>query len=143
MNLYDIHNKGTGAYITSIRLAELHEVGNFTFDLYEYRDVTPGPDDELPPGLPPRFGGRRLLTKLEWRKLLTPEENGAFDKLRANVETMVLPSEELRDEIRTAVNMWGEATVMDLDDPAQERGFGLMVALGKMAPYRIKEILNG
>jgi hypothetical protein len=138
MPTYDIYKKSSGEKVYDFEAAAVHELAAFPYTEYEYRERIHVYDMSVTV-----FGGRRKLTKLEWRKLLTDEENKAFDKLRATVETMQLPSEELRDDVRTSMNKYEEATVMDLDDPAQARGFGLMVALGKMAPYRIAEILNG
>lgn len=139
MPIFDVVEKSTGAHRYEFTADSSHELADFPLGLYDYRErVIAHPDLTVQ-----MFDGRRKLTKLEWRKLLTDEENKAFDKLRATVETMPLPSEDLRDDVRTSMNKYEEATIMDLDDPAQARGFGLMVALGKMAPYRIQEILNG
>lgn len=143
MKHYEIYEKASGAFIMPAQLAELVELGPYTFDKYEYREVIQQPDDPLPSSKPPVFGGVRKLTKLQWRKLLLAEEEEAFDEIRATVETMQLPAGVTRAMVRTVVNRFNEATIMDLDDPDQARGFGLLVVLGKMAPYRIKEILNG
>lgn len=140
---FEIYDKATGLLVMPIQLDALHEVGNYTFDLYEYRDVTPSAD--APPAQMPApiFGGKRQLTKLEWRKLLLPAEEQAFDEVRATVETMALPDAIPRALVRTFVNRYNEATVMDLDDHDQADGFKLLVALGKMNPSRIPVILNG
>lgn len=90
------------------------------------------------------FGGRRKLTKLEYRKLLRPAEEVKFDRIRATFETEPAYSAAVRDMIRTFDNKYSEATVMDLDDPDQPRGLMLFLSLGALeGPNRILEILNG
>lgn len=99
---------------------------------------------DMPKDPAPRLYSTRRITKLQWRRLMTPEEEMAFDKLRATFEIDPRFSDFQRDQIRTFANKYSEATEMDLDDPDQHKGLLLFVSLGILSSVdRVTEILNG
>lgn len=138
MTTYRVYPKGSTVLAYEYSADAPVEWNEYPFASFDH---VAQPAPPLPAG--GMYGGRRKLTKLEWRKLLLASEEEAFDEIRANVETMTLPDGVPRSKVRTYVHRYEEATLMDLDDSDQAAGFGLLVALGKMDPSRIQVILNG
>jgi hypothetical protein len=141
MKTYEVFEIATGELCYRYTNTSQVELDAYPSDRYEQRPVDEAPVEPQLSSMTV-YNGRRKLTKLEWRKLLHADEEEAFDQIRATVETMDLPGYLPRSVLRTFVNRYNEATVMDMDDPDQERGFGLLVAMGLMQYNRIKEILN-
>lgn len=85
---------------------------------------------------------QRELSKREWRLLFTDLERPPIDKFNAQFEANALLTEEQRDDIRSGLEDYKSATVVNKDDPATARMLGLYVALGLIAPNRPAEILS-
>ena len=102
------------------------------------------PDAPDAPGEDTRkFGGRRILTKLEFRSLFPAHALKAIDRFEAQFEQAPFLTDEQKDDIRTAFKDYNEAEVVDLDHPRWPSGLGMYVALGMMTAEEVQEVLNG
>ncbi len=88
------------------------------------------------------ISGQRELSKREWRLLFTDIERPLIDKFNATFETNVYLNEAQRDSIRSGLEDYKSASVVNKDDPATAAVLGLYVALGILAPHRPAEILS-
>ena len=91
--------------------------------------------------MPRIYGGRRILTKFEFRKLF-PSEIKAIDKFAATFEAMPLP-DVIKDDIRTGLLDYEMSGNVNLDEPATIKGVNMYVQLGLLTPKRMIEVLNG
>lgn len=138
MTVYNVIRRSDGVRVTGYSADQAISDGPYSFDLYDHIPVLEEVLHE------PIFGGRRKLTKLEYRKLLHSDEEMGFDRVRATFETDANFTSAQKDMIRTLDSKYREATLMDLDDPDQEKGLQFFLSLGVLSDAsRIKEILNG
>lgn len=92
-----------------------------------------------PEAPPPDASGE--LTKREWRLLFTDVERPKIDRFNATFETSPYLTEEQRDDVRSGLEDYKAATVVNKDDPATAQVLGLYVALGLLEAHRPAEIL--
>lgn len=139
MRTFEVTRKTDAQVVDRYRADSPIEWQGMEFDTHTHTDVS-----ATSPAAPrvTIYGGRRKLTKLEFRALLTSAEQQAIDKFEARFESMPFP-EDVKDRIRTGIVKRKEATIMDLDEPDISTGLGLHVALGNLAYSRISEIVNG
>ena len=83
----------------------------------------------------------RELSKREWRLLFTDLERPAIDRFNATFEGNAYLTEDQRDAVRSGLEDYKAATVVNKDDPATATVLGLYVALGILAVHRPAEIL--
>lgn len=87
-------------------------------------------------------GGRRVLTKNEFRKLFTFDERTVMDEFEDTYDSLGLTDAVVRN-LRTGYKDYADAQDIDLDDA----GVGIMLTvlsqLGKLEKSRIGEVLNG
>jgi hypothetical protein len=139
MATFIVTDKATGNVVTTYNHDVAIELGPYTFDLYSHTTSETAEDAFVEPV----FKGKRHLTKLEFRKLLRPNEEVAMDKIRAKFESMAF-TEAQKDAIRVINNKYQEATYIDLDDAANAQGLGFFAQLGALDNFeRVQEILNG
>lgn len=100
------------------------------------------PDDPLIVSQP-KFGGKRILTKLEFRSLFKKATIQIIDWFEVHFEGMPNLLEEQKNEIRTAFVDYHQAEEVSLDDPRWAPGLGLYVALGYMTQEELEEVLRG
>jgi hypothetical protein len=102
--------------------------------------------DSVPAQLPEvtrKFGGRRNLTKLEFRSLFSPQAIKAIDRFETQFEQSQFLTDEQKDEIRTSFKDYNAAEYVDLDHPKWPSGLAMYVAFGYMTPEEVQEVLNG
>lgn len=83
----------------------------------------------------------REVTKREWRLLFTALERPPIDRFNAKFESDPALTEAQRDDVRSGLEDYKAASVVNKDDPATAQMLGLYVALGLLAPNRPAEIL--
>lgn len=88
------------------------------------------------------YGGRRLLSKIEWRRLFTEPERNVLDEFEATYTELGLPDELVR-ALRSGYKNYYAADDVSLDDTDVGMMLTAFVHLGKLEPYRIGEVLNG
>jgi hypothetical protein len=105
---------------------------------YDYAIV---PAQEAPRATP-IYGGRRLLTKNEFRKLFTFGERTLMDEFEDTYQSLGLPESVVRN-LRTGYKDYANAQDINLDDPGVSAMLGALIQLGKLAAQRFSEVLNG
>lgn len=93
--------------------------------------------------IPFKFGGRRLLTKLEFRSLFPVMALKSIDRFQTQFEQSAFLTDAQKDDIRTSFKDYDEALDVDLDDPRWGPGLGLYVGLGYMTEQEVAEVLRG
>jgi len=88
------------------------------------------------------ISGSRELTKREWRLLFTDVERSMIDRFNATFETNTNLTEPQRDAVRSGLEDYNAAAVVNTDDPATAVVLGLYVALNILAAPRPAEILS-
>jgi hypothetical protein len=88
------------------------------------------------------YGGRRQLTKLEFRRLFTPEELGAVDEFNACYTSIELPAPTVK-LIRSGLEDFSVAQEVNLDDPSVGAMLGLYSAFGLLTAERISGVMRG
>jgi hypothetical protein len=92
-----------------------------------------------------RFGAiasNRELSKREWRLLFTDIERPLIDKFNATFENNPMLTEEQRDAIRSGLEDYKAASILNKDDPATCAMLWLYISLGILTPNRVSEILS-
>lgn len=138
MPTFNVHKKSTGELVYQFDSEDLKIWDLFPESDFEYSLATENADK--PTSL---YGGRRVLTKLEYRRLFTFEERMAIDSFTANYLDIAFLSAEQKSAIRTSLQDYADAQDINLDDADTVRGIGLYVQFGLIAPHRISEVLNG
>ena len=83
----------------------------------------------------------RELSKREWRLLFSDVERPAIDRFNATLEANPMLTEPQRDAVRSGLEDYKAATVVNKDDPATAQVLGLYVMLGILDAARPAEIL--
>lgn len=83
----------------------------------------------------------RELTKYAWRLLFTDSERQQIDRFNATFEVNPNLTEAQRDGVRSGLEDYKAATLVDKDNPATADVLGLYVMLGVLEPNRPAEIL--
>ncbi len=87
--------------------------------------------------------GAVALTKLQFRRLFSPEERIKVDAFNVSFENHPLLSKDQKASIRTALADYNVASDIRLDDAATIAALYMYEALGLIAFGRAKEILGG
>ena len=104
----------------------------YDFAVYNHIAVEP----EAPPP-----DASRELSKRDWRLLFTDAERPKIDRFNATFETNQDLTEDQRDAVRSGLEDYKAATVVNKDDPATAKVLGLYVLLGILDAHRPAEIL--
>ena len=142
MSIYVVTDKATGQEVTRYCSSQIVErINDVDLPLSDF-DHTEFFED-APVVQTTKFGGRRILTKLEFRSLFSDATIKWIDRFEAQFEGHAYLTDEQKDDIRTAFSNYHEATDVNLDDPRWPPGLGLYVALGGMDAAEVNEVLNG
>lgn len=138
--IYDVIRKSDGEKAYEYQADAPVEWNGFPFAEFDH---APRPDEVKEVVIATKFGGRRILTKLEFRSLFSPATLKWIDRFEAQFENYAYLTDDQKDSIRTAFKDYQEATFVDLDDPRWLPGLGLYVALGGMDQDEVTEVLRG
>lgn len=136
--IYDVIRKSDGEKVTSYAAMAVYES---EWPLSEFDHVERQEDAVVADAR--KFGGRRILTKLEFRSLFPESALKEIDRFEAQFEQAAFLTDDQKDSIRTSFNDYHEAKDVDLDDPRWLPGLGLYVSLGMMTAEEVTEVLNG
>lgn len=136
MPVFRVLDKATKATVYAYSSDVAVDFPEFPFAAYDHiEQIAINPDrsiDQLP---------GRELSKYEWRRLFTDAERLAIDRFNATFESNAMLTEPQRDAVRSGLEDYKAATVVNKDDPATGSVLGLYTALGILAPGRAAEIL--
>lgn len=138
--IYDVIRKSDGEKAYEYQADAPVEWNGFPFAEFDH---APRPDEVEEVVIATKFGGRRILTKLEFRSLFSPATLKWIDRFEAQFENYAYLTDDQKDSIRTAFKDYQEATFVDLDDQRWLPGLGLYVALGGMDQDEVTEVLRG
>ncbi len=132
MTTWIVTNRSTGEVIHAYTADEPYPWDGMGFDVCNHIA-------EVPP--PPAPDPARELSKREWRLLFTDIERPNIDRFNATLETNQNLTEPQRDAVRSGLEDYKAATIVNKDDPATAQVLGLYVMLGILAAHRPAEIL--
>lgn len=138
--IYSVINKASGLKVYEYQNETPVEWAGFEFATHDH---VPVQVDPLETPTITKFGGRRILTKLEFRSLFTEATIKWIDRFEAQFEGYAYLTDAQKDDIRTAFANYHEAEEVNLDDPRWPPGLGLYVALGGMDAEEVAEVLRG
>lgn len=138
--IYDVIRKSDSAKVDEYQADAPVEWPGVPFSEFDHVERT---SNSVAAPTTTKFGGRRVLTKLEFRSLFSESTLKWIDRFEAQFEGYAYLTEDQKDTIRTAFKDYGEATQVDLDDPRWAPGLGLYVALGGMDQDEVAEVLRG
>lgn len=139
MPTFNVHEISTGKLVYQFEAESLTIRDSFPVSDYNYSQVAGNVESKNEYV----YGGRRILTKLEYRRLFTFEERMAIDSFTANYLNAPFLLEEQKSAIRTFRQDYADAQDINLDDADTIRGIGLYVQFGLIQPNRLAEVLNG
>lgn len=85
----------------------------------------------------------RILTHIDFRKLFTQEEEVMIDAFNSSYENNEAISARTKAVIRTGLNRFHQANVVNLDDTSIIPMLGLYASIGIIQNERIAEIIQG
>lgn len=138
--IYDVIRKTDGTKVYEYRADAPVEWVDFPFVEFDHKSR---PDEVVETIYQTRFGGRRILTKLEFRSLFSESTLKWIDRFEAQFEQLPFLTDDQKDNSRTAFKDYHEATFVDLDDPRWNPGLSMYVALGGMDESEVTEVLRG
>lgn len=136
--IYSVKSKATGEEVIRYSSSGIW-VGDWPLDSYDHAEV---PEISVVSDIR-KFGGRRTLTKLEFRSLFSESAIKAIDRFEVQFEQSAFLTDDQKDGIRTSYNDYHAAADVNLDDPRWVPGLGLYVTLGMMTAEEVTEVLNG
>lgn len=141
MTTFIVTNKATGVEVYRYGADAPVEWSGMSFADHDH---IPVPDEitEIVPRMT-KFGGRRLLTKLEFRGLFKEAALKSIDRFEVKFEQVTFLTDDQKDEVRTGFKNYNAASDVNLDDPRWIPGLGLYVALGMLNQDDMLEVLNG
>lgn len=131
MTTWTVQNRITGEVVHAYTSDAPHPWEGMGFDVCNHIAVT-----EVAPTPEPRE-----LTKREWRLLFTDNERLLIDRFNATFEASPILTEPQRDAVRSGLEDYKAATVVNKGDPATAQVLGLYVMLGILDSNRPAEIL--
>lgn len=99
-------------------------------------DAAPAAGDDGQPEPTPVYGGRRVLTQLEFLRLFSAEE-------RIGIRLFAAQENAYAYAVRDFMHLLELAQEVKLDDPETQQGVPQLEALGLIAAGRAVEILRG
>ena len=138
--IYSVINKTSGLSVYEYQADTPIEWEGMEFSTHDHVEVSAPVHIE---DRPTKFGGRRILTKLEFRSLFPESAIKAIDRFEVQFEQAAFLNNDQKDEIRTSFKNYNAAEDVNLDDPRWVPGLGLYVALGMMTADDVSEVLNG
>ena len=135
---YIITSKSDGAELLRYTALAPQDVNGYS--LYDYNHAEAPPADYVDPR---KYGGRRVITKLEFRSLFPRSALEAIDRFEAQFEAAAFLTDAQKDQIRSSFADYNAAQDVNLDDPRWIPGLGLYVSLGYLTEAEMLGVLNG
>lgn len=139
MPTFNVHEISTGKLVYQFESADLKIWDLYPESDYAYSIAAAGTENKNESV----YGGRRILTKLEYRRLFTFEERMAIDAFTSEYLNVPQLSDEQKSAIRTSLQDYADAQEINLDDADTIKGIGLYAQFGLIAQERFAEVLNG
>ena len=138
--IYIVTETATGKEVYRYQADAAIEWNGMEFSTHTHTEHAEPVEGEV---VPLKFGGRRLLTKLEFRSLFPVLALKSIDRFQTQFEQSAFLTDAQKDDIRTSFKNYDEALDVDLDDPRWVPGLALYVGLGYMTEHEVGEVLRG
>jgi hypothetical protein len=89
------------------------------------------------------YGGRRALSKIEFRRLFPGTKVALVDEFNALFESNPLLTDEQKRDIRSGIEDYRATDTVNLDDVSTQKMIGLYTLLGLITPEEASGVLNG
>jgi hypothetical protein len=89
------------------------------------------------------YGGRRVLSKIEFRRLFPDAVRPFVDEFNATFESHPLLTDEQKRDIRSGMEDYKATDTVNLDDISTQKMIGLYTLLGLITPEEASGVLNG
>jgi hypothetical protein len=140
MPIFSVTDKASGKEEYRFEAQALTELDLFPFSSFDYAEVIDAPVAQTPQ---PVYGGRRTLSKLEFRRLFPDTERPYVDEFNATFESSTLLTADQKRDIRSGLEDFKAASSINLDDASISQILSLYVALGLITKTEMETILNG
>jgi len=99
--------------------------------------------DDPPPAPTTKYDGRRVLSKIEFRRLFPDATRPYVDEFNATFEAHPALSVDQKRSIRSGLEDYKATSEVNLDDPSTAMMIGLYQALGILTADEAQGVLNG
>jgi hypothetical protein len=140
MPIFSVTDKVSGKEEYRFEAQALTELDLFPFSSFDYTEVTNAPVAQMPQ---PVYGGRRILSKLEFRRLFPDTTRPYVDEFNATFESSTLLTADQKRDVRSGLEDFKAASEINLDDASISQILSLYVALGLITKTEMETILNG
>jgi hypothetical protein len=140
MPIFSVTNKASGKEEYRFEAQSLTELDLFPFSSFDYAEVIDAPAAQTPQLV---YGGRRILSKLEFRRLFPDAARPYVDEFNATFESSTLLTADQKRDIRSGLEDFKAASEINLDDASISQILSLYVALGLITKTDMETILNG
>lgn len=140
MPIFSVTNKASGKEEYRFEAQALTELDLFPFSSFDYTEVIDAPVVQIPKYV---YGGRRTLSKLEFRRLFPDTERPYVDEFNATFESSTLLTADQKRDVRSGLEDFKAASEINLDDASVSQILSLYSALGLITKTEMETILNG
>lgn len=140
MPIFSVTNKASGKEEYRFEAQALTELDLFPFSSFDYTEVIDAPVAQT---VQPVYGGRRILSKLEFRRLFSDTARPYVDEFNATFESSTLLTADQKRDVRSGLEYFKAASEINLDDASISQILSLYSALGLITKTEMETILNG
>lgn len=138
--IYACINKTTGAEVYRYDAPSPIEWTGMEFATHDHLEVV---DSAVVGAAVTVYGGRRVLSKIEFRRLFTDASRPLVDEFNATFESHPLLTADQKRDIRSGLEDYRATDTINLDDMSTQKMIGLYTLLGLITPEEAQGVLNG
>ena len=138
--IFVVTDKATGAELSRYAAAQPTEASGFSLADFDHTEIVEQDTTEAPATV---YGGRRLLSKIEFRRMFNDVERPLIDEFNATFETHPALTDEQKRGVRSGLEDYKATETVNLDDVSTAMMLGLYTMLGLIDAARAQEIMNG
>lgn len=136
--IYAVTNRATGVEVYRYDSPLPIEWSGMEFLTHDHTAVAEEPQPTIT-----RYGGRRTLSKIEFRRLFPDAVRPFVDEFNAMFESHPLLTDDQKRDIRSGMEDYKATDTVNLDDISTQKMIGLYTLLGLITPEEASGVLNG
>lgn len=140
MPIYQVISKANGAEVYRYDAISPIEWSGMEFATHDHTEVI---DVVAAPATVTVYGGRRELSKLEFRRLFPDSKRPLVDEFNATFESHQMLTDDQKRDIRSGLEDYKASSLVNLDDPDTQKMIGLYTMLGLLTAEEAQGVLNG
>lgn len=140
MPIYRVTSKATGAETYRYDAPAPIEWAGMEFATHDHLEVI---DVVAAPATVTVYGGRRELSKLEFRRLFPEAKRPFVDEFNGTFDAHPALTDDQKREIRSGLEDYKASSLVNLDDPDTQKMVGLYTLLGLITLEEAAGVLNG